>query len=80
LKETKFMSFQSVWGFDPDEVIRSQELKRRESNVDEPEDEPADQPPPGMPLDVEAQIYELRRMFGIVGQSGILSWRMPTEE
>jgi hypothetical protein len=59
------MSFKSVWGFDPDEVIRSQELRRRESNIDEPEYEPADQRPPSMPLDVDAQIYELRRMFGL---------------
>jgi hypothetical protein len=57
------MSFQSVWGFDPDEVIRSQELKRRESNVDKSEYEPADQHIPNIPVDVDAQIYELRRMF-----------------
>jgi hypothetical protein len=49
------MSFKSVWGFDPDEVSRSQELKRRESNINESELEFADQPPPNMPLDVDAR-------------------------
>ena len=57
------MSFKSVWGFDPDEVSRSQELS--EPNFDESEYEPADQRLPSMPLDLDAQIYELRRMFGL---------------
>ena len=29
------MSFKSVWGFDPDEVIRAQNLLRREPDADE---------------------------------------------
>jgi hypothetical protein len=57
------MSFQSVWGFDPDEVTKSQELSRRESNVNESASEPADQILPSIPVDVDAQILELRRMF-----------------
>jgi hypothetical protein len=59
------MSFKSVWGFDPDEVRRSQELKQQESNLDDSEHEFADQSPPNMPLDVDAQINELRRMVGL---------------
>jgi hypothetical protein len=59
------MSFKSIWGFDPDEVSRSQELKRRESNIDGSGCEFADQSPPNMPFDVDAQINELRRMVGL---------------
>jgi hypothetical protein len=53
------MSFKSVWGFDPDEVSRS----RRNSNVDGSVDDFPDQSPPNMPLDVGAQLNELRRLF-----------------
>jgi hypothetical protein len=59
------MSFKSVWGFDPDEVIRYQKLTRRELSIDESTHEFADQSTPNMPLDVDAQINELRRMFGL---------------
>jgi hypothetical protein len=52
------MSFQSVWGFDPDELFGSQKLSWHESAHD-PTDQLAAIPP-----DVDAQIYELRRMFG----------------
>jgi hypothetical protein len=58
------MSFQSVWGFDPDEVIRSQELSRRESNFDGSAYE-CDENPQIIPADVDTQIYELHRMFGL---------------
>lgn len=54
------MSFKSVWGFDPDEVLRAQKLGRREPDVDASEE----QWPPHMPLDVSVQMYELRRMYG----------------
>jgi hypothetical protein len=50
-------------GFDPDEVIRSQELNGHELNVDESTYDPTDQLLPGIPFDVDAQIYELRRIF-----------------
>jgi hypothetical protein len=59
------MSFQSVWGFDPDEVTRSQKLDRREPNADESLHDDEYQSPPGMPPDGYAQIYELLRMFGL---------------
>jgi hypothetical protein len=58
------MSFESVWGFDPDEVIRAQKLDRREPVVDESEHDSEERRSPGMPLDVYVQMYELRRMFG----------------
>jgi hypothetical protein len=57
------MSFKSVWGFDPEEVSRSKEFKRRDPNIDSSEHEFEDQSPPNMPFDVHAQINELRRMF-----------------
>jgi hypothetical protein len=59
------MSFQSVWGFDPDELVRSQKLGRREPNADDSVYHDASQLPPGTPLDGYAQIYELLRMFGL---------------
>jgi hypothetical protein len=59
------MSFESVWGFDPYDVLRAQELGRREPNSEESGDDSADQAPPGMPLDVDAQICELHRMVGL---------------
>ena len=58
------MSFESVWGFDPDEVIRAQKLGRREPRVDEPGYDSEERRPLAIPLDVYGQIYELRRMFG----------------
>jgi len=59
------MSFQAVWGFDPDEVLRSQERSRHKPNVDESAYDSVNGAVPSMPLDVCAQMYELRRMFGI---------------
>jgi hypothetical protein len=58
------MSFQSVWGFDPDEVIGFQELSPHEPNADEFGYEPPDERLHDIPAAVDAQIYELRRMFG----------------
>ena len=58
------MSFKSVWGFDPDEVLRAQKLDQREPSVDESAYESEERRPPGMPLDIYVQMYELRRMFG----------------
>jgi hypothetical protein len=59
------MSFQSVWGFDPDEVTRAQKLGSLEPNVGDCDSGSADQLPPSMPLDIYVQIYELRRIFGL---------------
>jgi hypothetical protein len=62
LKETNYV-IQTRLGFDPDEVITAQKLGRRESNVDESAYDSEEQRPPSMPLDVYAQMYELRRLF-----------------
>ena len=43
------MSFKSVWGFDPDEVIRAEKLGRRESNIDESAYDSEAQRPQDMP-------------------------------
>jgi hypothetical protein len=59
------MSFQSVWGFDPDEMIRTQKLGPLEPNAAECDYDSLDQGPLAVPLDVHAQIYELRRTFGL---------------
>jgi hypothetical protein len=56
------MSFESVWGFDPDEIRRSDEATEQESMPEESEHAIADQTVPTMPRDVEAQIRELRRL------------------
>jgi hypothetical protein len=58
------MSFQSAWGFDPDELMGSKELNRYDPSVDESTSAP-DQCSLPVPLDLDAQLYELRRMFGL---------------
>jgi hypothetical protein len=57
------MSFKSVWGFDPDEVIRAQSLLRREPDGDESMYDAEEQRAARIPPDVHSQILELRRMF-----------------
>jgi hypothetical protein len=57
------MSFKSVWGFDPDEVIRVQSLLRREPDSDESTYGADEQRAARIPPDVQSQILELRRMF-----------------
>jgi hypothetical protein len=68
------MSFESVWGFDPDEVIRVQSLLRRGPDTG---DSDAGQSVYGveeeraarMPPDVQSQILELLRMFAAEEES-----------
>ena len=57
------MSFESVWGFDPDEVIRAQSLLRREPDGNESTYDAEEQRAARIPPDVHSQILELRRMF-----------------
>jgi hypothetical protein len=56
------MGINSVWGFDPDEVMRAQRLFRGE-----PDKESAysadEQRAARIPADTDRQIYELHRMF-----------------
>jgi hypothetical protein len=56
------MSFKDVWGFDPNEVIRTQSLFRHDSDKDESINED-EQRAARIPVDVYSQICELRRMF-----------------
>jgi hypothetical protein len=61
------MSFEAVWGFDPDEILKTQKAfhnAQEEPSVSEVE--PAhDQEVEGarMPSGFSAQVYELRRIF-----------------
>jgi hypothetical protein len=55
------MSFKDVWGFDPNEAIRTQSLF--DSNRDESMYNEDEQRAARIPVDVYSQIYELRRMF-----------------
>jgi hypothetical protein len=57
------MSFESVWGFDPDEVIRAQNLLRGKPDADESTYSADEQRAARIPPDVHSQILELRRMF-----------------
>jgi hypothetical protein len=57
------MAFESVWGFDPDEVSRAQSLLRREPDADESMYSTDEQRAARIPPDVHSQILELRRMF-----------------
>jgi len=60
------MSFEAVWGFDPDQVLKAQNLFRkefvRESGGDQGDlDDGAREA--RIPLSDDAQLHELRRMF-----------------
>jgi hypothetical protein len=57
------MGMKSVWGFDPDEVIRAQRLFRGEPDEDESGYSANEQGAARIPADVPQEIYELRRMF-----------------
>ena len=57
------MSFKSVWGFDPDEVIRARSPLGCESGVDEPMYGADEQRAARIPSDLNSQILELRRML-----------------
>ena len=59
------MSFTAVWGFDPDEVMRAQQLHRLQDQDQEEKSEEVDsaQEYLSIPAGADAQLYELRRMF-----------------
>jgi hypothetical protein len=57
------MAFKSVWGFDPDEVMRVQRSVPREPDVFESAYEADEERAARIPSDINSQIYELRRMF-----------------
>jgi hypothetical protein len=57
------MSFKSVWGFDPDEVMKAQRFGSREPDVFESAYEADEERAAGIPPEINSQINELRRMF-----------------
>jgi hypothetical protein len=57
------MSFEAVWGFDPEEVMKAQPLVPGEPDVFESAYEADEERAARIPPDFNSQIYELRRMF-----------------
>jgi hypothetical protein len=57
------MSFKSVWGFDPDEVMRARRFVPREPDVFESARDANEERAARISPDINSQIYELRRMF-----------------
>ena len=54
---------ESVWGFDPDEVMKAQRFVPREPDVFESAYEADEEGVARIPPDIKSQIYELRRIF-----------------
>ena len=57
------MAFKSVWGFDPDEVIRAQTSRPDQRGSDESTYSATEEQAARIPIDICLQIDELRRMF-----------------
>lgn len=57
------MAFQSLWGFDPDEVIKAQNLSRADPDTDESMYNADEQRAACILLDIDSQRYDLRGMF-----------------
>jgi hypothetical protein len=53
----------SVWGFDPDEMMRAQRFFRGEPDDEESTYSADERRAARIPTDAARQIYELRRMF-----------------
>jgi len=62
LKETH-MSFNSVWGFNPDPETKPQSLSSAEPETDAIAYTVAEQRAARIPSDVDSQVYELRRIY-----------------
>jgi hypothetical protein len=58
-----FMSFEAVWGFDPDEVGRAQAAFRQRIEAHEAVHNGAAEGAARIPPDTCSQVYELRRIF-----------------
>ena len=56
------MSFEAVWGFDPDRVIQAVGLPPSETDPDKFTYSAEEQRAARIPSDLLAQVYELRRM------------------
>jgi hypothetical protein len=57
------VGFKSVWGFDPDEVIRAQKLSRTQPDPAELVYDANEEQAVLIPSEIDSQIYELRRIF-----------------
>ena len=59
------MSFEAVWGFEPDRMIQAVGLPPSEIETDKLAYSAEEQRAARIPSDMQAQIYELRRMYRI---------------
>lgn len=57
------MGLKEVWGFDPDEAAKAQNAFRGVSEAQSSPESVAENLMARIPANVEAQIYELRRIF-----------------
>jgi hypothetical protein len=57
------MSFEAVWGFDPDRAMQAKGLIPSEIETDKFTYSAEEQRAARMPSDVRSQLYELRRMY-----------------
>ena len=57
------MSFEAVWGFDPDKVIQAGGLPPSGTETDKFTYSAEEQRAARIPSDLLAQVYELRRMY-----------------
>ena len=57
------MSFEAVWGFDPDRVIQSRGLPPSDIETDKSTYSAEEERAARIPSDLHAQVYELRRMY-----------------
>jgi len=57
------VGFKSVWGFDPDEVIRAQKVSRTQPDPAELVYNAHEEKAALIPSEIDSQIYELRRIF-----------------
>jgi hypothetical protein len=57
------MSFEAVWGFDPDRAIQAKGSSTSEIETDKFSYSAEEQRAARIPSDVHAQVYELRRMY-----------------
>jgi hypothetical protein len=57
------MSFEAVWGFDPDRVLQAAGLPPSDTETDKFTYNTEEQRAARIPSDLHAQVYELRRMY-----------------
>jgi hypothetical protein len=57
------MSFEAVWGFDPDRVMQAKGLTPSEIETDKFTYSAEEERAARIPSDVHSQVYELRRMY-----------------